>query len=479
MNFPPNKIKIVCTIGPASSGPQVLEKMLLSGMDVARLNLAHGDFEGHGAVVSDVRRAARAIGKRAAILADLPGPKMRIGRLREEFIELRSEDAIVLTTEDIEGWKDRVPVSFNGLPEAVRHGDTIYLNDGFIQLRVDRVDGHDVYCRVIVGGALRPHKGINVPGADLGISAVTDYDLKCLAFAAREEVDAVSVSFVQDAGDIKYLREAASKLSYEPFIVAKIERRRALDNIDTILDAADGIMVARGDLGVEIPIEEIAVVQKRLIRKARFLGKPVITATQMLESMVDNRRPTRAEVTDVANAILDGTDCVMLSEESAMGKYPLDAVSIMARIAHVTETELGFHPIRSDLEADASAGGVSVEDIIAAGVHGAVSNLNPVAIVTPTASGATARRIARLRPHVWIVAMSFEEATCQRLVFSCGVYPVLVSEHISSWESYCRRWFSQRGDMSGLIILTQGPSIWHPGGTNRMEIIDLGVKGSG
>jgi pyruvate kinase len=475
MNFPPHKIKIVCTIGPASSEPRVLEQMIQSGMDVARLNLAHGSFDVHRAIVSNVRQAANKVGKRVAILADLPGPKMRVGRLDKEPMGLDCGDHIVLATGEARGDSRmrRVPVGFKGLAKAVRKGDTIYLNDGFIQLEVEGIDGDDVRCRVVVGGLLRSYKGINLPGIDLGIRAVTEYDLKCLSFAADEGIDAVSISFIQDEADIKYLKNAASTIGYDPFVVAKIERREALGNIDAILGAADGVMVARGDLGVEIPIEEIAAAQKRIIRKARLLCRPVITATQMLESMVENSRPTRAEVTDVANAILDGTDCVMLSEESAMGRYPVEAVAMMSRIAEVTEREPGFYQTGHVFDSITDTGSASVEDIIAMGVFEAVRSLKPLAVVTPTASGATARRIARLRPCVWIAALSFDEKTSQRLIFSCGVYPVHVSERVSNWEAYCRAWFLQKGDASGLIVLTQGPSIWHPGGTNRMEIIDL------
>lgn len=475
MKFPPHKVKIVCTIGPSSSEPTVLEKMIYAGMDVARLNLAHGSFDIHKAVVFNVRQAANKVGKRVAILADLPGPKMRIGRLDKDPMVLDCGDHIILTTN--EGGGDsktrRVPVSFEGISKAVHKGDIIYLNDGFIQLEVEGIDGDDIQCRVTIGGTLRSHKGINLPGIDLGIRAVTEYDLKCLDFAAEERIDAVSISFVQDEEDVKYLKNAASIIEYDPFVIAKIERREALRNIDAILKAADGVMVARGDLGVEIPIEEIAVAQKLIIRKARLLCRPVITATQMLESMVENSRPTRAEVTDVANAILDGTDCVMLSEETAMGRYPVESVAMMSKIADVTEKEPGFYQTRHVSYPIEDADSVSVEDIIAKGVFDAVRSLKPIAVITPTSSGATARRIARLRPCVWIIALSFDEKVSQRLIFSCGVYPVHVSEPVSSWETYCRNWFLQKGVKSGLIVLTQGPSIWHPGGTNRMEIIDL------
>ncbi|MBW1743857.1 MAG: pyruvate kinase, partial [Deltaproteobacteria bacterium] len=310
MTLPSNKTKIVCTIGPASESPEIIEQMIRAGMNVARLNFSHGDFSGHEKVIANVRAAAQVTGRRVAIMADLPGPKMRIGQLAEEPVELKPGDPFSLTTEDIVGDASRVSVTFPRLPEAVKAGDRLFLNDGVIELRVEKVEGRDVHCEVRVGGILSSRKGLNLPGIDLGISAFTDHDHECLKFAVEQRVDAVSQSFVETASDIHDVRDAAAALGHNPFIIAKIERAGALDHIEAILEAADGIMIARGDLGVEIPIQEIAVVQKRLMQQAVTLGKPIITATQMLESMINNRRPTRAESTDVANAILDGTDCV-------------------------------------------------------------------------------------------------------------------------------------------------------------------------
>ena len=320
MTLPANKTKIVCTIGPASQSPEIMERMMKAGMNVARLNFSHGDFSSHKKVIDNLRVASKATGKRVAIMADLSGPKMRIGKFSQEPIELKSGDRFTLTTEEVVGDKKRVSVSFARLPQAVKAKDQLFLNDGYIQLEVVKVQGNDVQCQVLVGGELRSRKGLNLPGIDLGISAFTDRDHECLKFAMEQGLDAVSQSFVETAADINAVRDAAAAMGYNPFIIAKIERDGALNHMEGILEAANGIMIARGDLGVEIPIEQIAVVQKRLMRQANQLGKPVITATQMLESMTDNRLPTRAEATDVANAILDGTDCVMLSGESAMGK---------------------------------------------------------------------------------------------------------------------------------------------------------------
>jgi pyruvate kinase len=476
MDLPLKMTKIVCTIGPASQSRAILEQMIRNGMNVARLNFAHGDFDSHQQLIAGIRAAASSVGERVALLADLPGPKMRIGRLVEEPIELEANQAFTLVPGDLTGDANGVSISFDGLPRVVRPGNTIFLNDGLVQLKVERIDGSAVHCRVVIGGQLRSHKGVNFPGIDLGISAFTDRDRECLQFALSQGVDAVGESFVQGPDDVKALRHAAAEMGYDPFVIAKIERSRALENIDAILREVDGIMVARGDLGVEVPIEEIAVVQKGLIRKANLAGKPVITATQMLESMVDNRRPTRAEVADVSNAILDGTDAIMLSEESASGAYPAEAVAVMTRIAHVVEAHLNARPVREALAAAEAEGELSVEDLISLSVHATVKRLTPTAVITPTETGATARRIARFRLPVWIAGISANESTCQRLQFSYGVYPVYQPAYPENLEVYAREALAQMGFTKGLVILTQGPSAGNRGGTNRMEIIDLGMR---
>jgi pyruvate kinase len=473
MALPANKTKIVCTIGPASESPQVLEQMIRSGMNVARLNFSHGDFTSHQRVIEAVRSAARSVGQRVAIMADLSGPKMRIGQLATEPIELGPGDPFSLTTEKVVGNSERASVSFSRLPQAVRPGDTLFLNDGLIQIEVVNVIGAEVQCRVVVGGELRSRKGLNLPGIDLGIGAFTEYDHQCLKFGLEQGVDAFSQSFVESATDIAAVRSAAAALGHDPFIIAKIERSRALDQVDAILDAADGIMIARGDLGVEIPIEQIAVVQKRLTQRANVLGKPVITATQMLESMVGNRRPTRAEATDVANAILDGTDCVMLSEESAMGKYPVDAVAMLAKIAAAIEPTRSSYPVRESLKTSTPEDRIKLSDLIAMSVQTTLEHSFPAAVMVPTHGGTTARSITRFRLPVWITAVSSLESTCQRLQFSYGVYPVHTHEHPEDWQAFARGWLQGHGVEGNLVILTEGPSTKYPDSNNRMEIIDL------
>jgi pyruvate kinase len=473
MTLPKQKTKIVATIGPASASQEVMEKMIKAGMNVARINFSHGDFQGHKQVIDDLRAAARAVGQRIAILADLPGPKIRIGQLSIEPIELLPGSIITLTTRAIVGDAQRVSVSFAGLPQAVKPGDVLFLSDGLIQLETIKAEGQEVTCRVLVGGELRSRKGLNLPGIDLGISAFTDRDRECLKFASSQGVDAVSQSFVESAADMVAVREAASAMDYNPLLIAKIERANALEHMDELLAVADGVMVARGDLGVEIPIEQIAVVQKRLIHSANRAGKPVITATQMLESMMDNRRPTRAEATDVANAVLDGTDCVMLSEESAMGKYPVEAVAMLAKIAAATEPHRSRHGIREDLLNHHPDTPVSLTDMIALSVEATLERISPAAIFVPTYSGYTARSIARYKLPVWIVGVSSQEATCQKLLFSGGIYPQYETDHPGDWSGYVRDWMRRQELESELAILTEGPSTSHPEANHRMEIIRL------
>jgi pyruvate kinase len=473
MAFPANKTKLVCTIGPASDSPQILEKMILAGMNVARLNFSHGDYASHKETIKKIRSASKAVERPVAIMADLPGPKMRVGEFAEEPIELQSEDKFTLTTEDIVGDRTRVSVSFSRLPQAVKSGDRLFLNDGYIQIEVEQVAGNDVHCKVLVGGELRSRKGLNLPGIDLGISAFTDQDRKWLKFAMDNGVDAVSQSFVETAEDIKAVRKTASEMGHDPFIIAKIERAGARNHINEILRAADGIMIARGDLGVEIPIEQIAVAQKAIMRAANLMGKPVITATQMLESMTTNRRPTRAEATDVANAILDGTDCVMLSGESAMGRYPVESVRMLSRIAAAIEPSRTSMPIKEALRAAREEDQTNLKDIIAMSVETVLKRVTPPTVIVPTRSGATARSITRFRLAVWITAVSSPPKTCQDLMFSYGVFPVCETEHPEDWKLWARNWLEKKEVFGDLVVMTEGPSAKHPERNIRMEIIDL------
>ena len=472
--LPGNKTKFVCTIGPASDSYEMIEKMIEAGMNVARLNFSHGDFASHGEVIKKVRAASTKIGKRVAIMADLPGPKMRIGNLAEDPITLDKGAHFTLTAEETPGNRNRVSITMKQLPGVVKKDDTLFLNDGLIQLRVDKVDGLDIHCSVIVGGQLRSRKGLNIPGIDLGVSAFTERDRECMQFALENGVDAVGQSFVNNAQDVEDVRAAAAEMGFDPFIVAKIERSSVQDNIDGILEVTDGIMVARGDLGVEIPIEQIAIAQKFITARANLFGKPVITATQMLESMTSNRRPTRAEATDVANAILDGTDCVMLSEESAMGDYPLESVEMLAKIATATEPYRRQHHFESVLKPMAKDYIPSAVDLIAVSIENILAKIDtPAAILSPTASGFTARNLTRFRLPVWILAVSSVKKTCRELAFSYGVHPILEMEHPDDWTDHARDYAKIYNLEGSCIIQTEGPSPDHPETNHKMEIINL------
>jgi pyruvate kinase len=478
MKLSPNKTKIVATIGPASDAPEMLERLIRAGLNVARLNFSHGDFAGHAERIARIRAAAKATGRRVAIMADLPGPKMRVGTIEPEPIHLVPGAAFTLTTEDLVGNARRVSMSFEPLPRVVKPGNTLFLNDGLVQLVVERVAGHDVECTVTVGGELRSKKGLNLPGINLGISAFTEHDRACLEFALGAGVDAVSQSFVERAADIEAVRSAAAKIGRVPFIIAKIERSDALEHYDEILAAADGIMVARGDLGVEVPIEQIAHTQKQLIAKANLAGKPVITATQMLESMVTSRLPTRAEATDVANAILDGTDCVMLSGESAVGKFPEEAVMMLAKIAAFTETHRPRSTLAAGRQLLARQPGSSLGDRMASLVEHALETLPIELVVVPTRGGSTARSIARSKPPVWIVAPSSDPAACQGLVFSYGVYPVDLGDEPANWGTFAAEWLREHGITAERVMLAAGPSPGNPNANYRIELVPLGAHAS-
>jgi len=450
-----------------------MEQMILAGMDVARLNFSHGDFATHAKVIETLRSAALTTGSAVTIMADLPGPKMRVGQIADEPLDLKAGDLLTLTTEEIVGDRNRISVTFSRLPNVVKPADTLFLNDGIIQLEVISVRGNDVACRVIAGGELRSRKGLNLPGINLGISAFTERDHECLKFAMEMGIDAVSQSFVESEKDIDSVRNAANALGYHPFIIAKIERSRALENIDGIIEAADGIMIARGDLGVEIPIEQIALVQKRIMQKACQIGKPVITATQMLESMTTNRRPTRAEATDVANAVLDGTDCVMLSGESATGMFPVEAVAMLGKIAATIEPYRPGYYARETLKTLDLDKKMSFTDLIALSVETTVERISPAAVFVPTRGGGTARSIARFRLPVWLIAISSQESTCRQLQFSYGVFPQCEPDHPDDWKVYIKHWMRTHEIEGNVVVLTEGPSSKHPEANNRMEIVDL------
>ena len=412
--------KIVATIGPASRDRAVLEPLLLAGVDVIRLNFSHGEHHEHLAVARAAREIAQAADRPLAILQDLSGPKIRTGRVAQP-VELRDGETVRITTdESVEGRPGLISTSYDPLPQDVKPGDRILLDDGHIELRVVRTAAHEVECLVVHGGLLKSHKGMNLPGVKLSTPALTEKDRRDLAFGIQNGVDYVALSFVRQAADVEDAKRLIRELGGSAPLIAKIEKREAVDDLAAILDAADGVMVARGDLGVELPTEEIPTLQKRIIEKANAAGKVVITATQMLESMIDSPRPTRAEASDVANAILDGTDGIMLSGETAAGRFPVAAVATMARIALYTEEHYG-------LRAPARVSGHEATVIarsLARVANTVAEELDCKLIVVFTESGTTARLLSSYRPRPAIAAMTFNEETYRRLALVWGVMPI-------------------------------------------------------
>jgi pyruvate kinase len=415
------RTKIVCTIGPASSPRPQLRALIEAGMNVARLNFSHGEPAEHVAVLTDVRALARELDVSVAVLQDLAGPKVRIGTLPGGGVELVPGGTFTLTTRPVEGSRESASVSYEGLPRAVSAGDTLLLADGAIVLRVERVTGEDVQCQVIVGGRLNSRKGVNVPSGLPGLPILGDKDLRDLRVGLEQGVDYVGLSFVRSAADVQTARDHMERLGGRAPVIAKIETQAALDRFDEILDAADGIMVARGDLGIETPYARVPIVQKRLIAEANRRAKPVITATQMLFSMVSSPHPTRAEVADVANAVLDGSDAVMLSEETAIGSHPVRAVEVMAEIA--LETERGGldgpRPSRASAEPPRSDEEALVQAACRLAAHRRVD-----VIVVVTRRGETARLAAAQRPAQLIVALAGDPETARRLALVRGVFPL-------------------------------------------------------
>lgn len=467
-----HKTKIVATIGPACEDEATLAAMIEAGMNVARLNFSHGEFAYHGEMISRLRGVAARLGREVCIMADLPGLKIRVGEIEGDRVELHQGEQIVLTARPQLGNRERVSISRPELAALARPGEVIFLSDGFLRLEVEESDGLDLRCRIVVGGELRSRKGVNLPGLDLGIAAFTDRDRECLRFALDRGVDAVSQSFVAAASDVLLLRDWARGLGHDPFVVAKIERRVALGQLDAILEAADGIMLARGDLGVEIDLADMAMVQKNVVSQANRLGRPVIIATEMLESMTSRRRPTRAEATDVANAILDGGDCVMLSAESAVGRYPVEAVAMLAAIARSTEPTMPECPLRRQFLEHATMVRGPV-DLIALAVDEVVRRGKVAMLLVPTQSGATARNLARFRHENVVFAISPLLSTCRHLAFSWGVVALHKPEMFDDAVAHARG-LRKRFALPGRVaVLVEGPSPRHPQANHRLELLDL------
>jgi pyruvate kinase len=412
------KAKIVATIGPASREPLQLLALLEAGMDVARLNFSHGEHSQHAQVIRDLRRLTTLRKRSIAILADLPGPKIRTGRLENgKPVELRAGQKLALTGRDVVGSRERFSINYRRLAQDVRPGNRILLADGLIELRVLETHGEEVRCRVVNGGTLGERKGVNLPGVALKVSSLTAKDKDHLRFALRNGVNYVAQSFVRSADDVAELKRLIQRNGYNTPVLAKIEKPEALDHLEAILDVADGVMVARGDLGVEMSPEQVPVAQKRIIALANERRLPVITATQMLESMIENPRPTRAEASDVANAVFDGTDAVMLSGETAAGRYPREAVAMMVRIIREAEAHPPTQPRRRRLH------DLSIAETVAETAAVAADQLNVTAIAVFTESGSSARLVSKSRPSPPIVAFSPSREVRRRLALLWGVLP--------------------------------------------------------
>lgn len=428
MEGPRSKAKIVCTLGPSTNSVDMLVNLVHAGMDVARLNFSHGTLEDHRVTLQNVREAAKRTGVELTVLQDLQGPKIRIGDLSVPFIDLRPGDKFTITADPIIGGPHRVSTSYKNLPKDVQPGDPVLLDDGKLRVRVLEIRNNDVIGEVVTGGVLSAHKGINLPGVAVSTPSFTEKDQRDLEFGLKYEVDYVALSFVRTADDIRRLRQIIlDKTEQGRFlpIIAKIEKHQAIANIDAIIAEADGIMIARGDLGVELPPEDVPILQKMIVKKCNQAGKPVIIATQMLESMINNPTPTRAEASDVANAVVDGGDGVMLSGETSVGKHPLETVQIMERIIKKVESEhLGQVRVLDRPHGSAE----SQLDAIARAACVLAEQMNAAAIVTVTRSGATARVVSRYRPNPVIIAITDRPKILRRLNLFWGVQGVVIDE---------------------------------------------------
>ena len=469
------RTKIVATIGPASRDPKVLRALIVGGVNVARLNFSHGTHDEHAATIAAIRQVATELDIHVAVLQDLPGPKVRTGPLAAglESVRLENGAAFALTTDPIAGTSEVASVTYAGLPQDVEVGKRLYLADGSIALRIVAKQLNRIETKVEVGGELRSTQGINYPDGSLGIDAVTDRDFEHLAFGLEHGVDWVAVSFVRSAADIARVQAFIAERGQNVPVIAKIEKHEALDNIDGILEIVDAIMVARGDLGIEIPLEQVPMVQKDLIARANRASKPVITATQMLESMISSARPTRAEATDVANAILDGSDAVMLSGETARGAYPVEAVRVMATIALQVESQ---YPHDELWARRIGSSPVTAETSIAGAAARVTEELGLNVIVTGTTTGNTARHIASFRPRARVVAMTPVAEVARRLALTWGV-DALVVEKYGSFESLIdiveARMLREKLAKSGeMIAITSGMPVGE-GGTNVLKLHTL------
>ena len=474
------KTKIVCTLGPATNDPAVVEELIKSGMNVARFNFSHASHEEHKKRFDEFVAVRDRLGFPVATMLDTKGPEVRVRKFREGSVELKQGQTFILTSDDVEGTAERCSITYAGLPNDVKKGTVILIDDGLIELSVESVHGNDIVCRVLNGGKVSDNKGINVPNVRLSIPFLSERDKSDIKFGVETGFDFIAASFVRSARDILDIREFLASLGNTDIkIIAKIENMEGVRNADDILSVSDGLMVARGDLGVEVPLEEIPVIQKDLIKKVYIAGKQVITATQMLDSMIKNPRPTRAEATDVANAIYDGTSAIMLSGETANGLYPVESVRTMARIAERTESDINYIHRFSQRNQDR---GSDITNAISHATCTTAHDLGAKAIVTVTKSGRTAREISKFRPLSPIVAFSMSPKVCRQMNLSWGVYPLILGEKASTDELFADA--VERAKEAGyvndgdIVVITAGVPLGVSGTTNLLKVVIAGEKHS-
>ncbi len=473
------KTKIVCTVGPSTDNDDILREMMLSGMNVARFNFSHGDYAIHEKRYKQLCRLRKELSLPVASLLDTKGPEIRLGKFADgKPVTLSDGDRFILTTEDRLCDKEIASISFKGLPGDVGQGTAVLINDGAVELRVESVSGSEIVTTVVHGGEISDNKGINVPGVELSMPYLSDRDMNDLEFGAKTGFDFIAASFVRTAADVAYLKKFIKSLGWNtPRIIAKIENRDGVKNIDEILEVADGIMVARGDMGVEIPFELIPSIQKDLIRRGYNAGKQVITATQMLESMITNIRPTRAEITDVANAIYDGTSAIMLSGETAAGKHPVEAVRTMALIAETTENDINYVNRLRNRPDDK---GKSITNAISHAACTTAHDLGAKAIVTVTKTGGTAKMLSKFRPSCPIIGCTPNPVVCRQMNLSWGVTPLMMDEKSSTddlldgaIEAAVSHKLLSEGDVT---VITAGIPLGVAGNTNMLKVTVVGQE---
>ncbi len=471
------KTKIICTLGPATDDPKTLEEMIKAGMDVARFNFSHGAYEDHEKRLNEVLAVRDKLNAPVATLLDTKGPEVRLGDFEDpNGVTINTGDKFTLTTKQCLGTQKKSYVNYEGLPRDVKAGTVILINDGLISMKVDSVKGSDIHCTVIDGGLLTNHKGVNVPGVDLNMPYLSERDMNDLKFGAKHDFDFIAASFVRSATDVTILRNFVEAIGWKDVkIISKIENTQGVDNIDDIIAVSDGIMVARGDMGVEIDFQRIPAIQKMIIRKVYDAGKIVVTATQMLESMINNPRPTRAEITDVANAIYDGTSAIMLSGESAVGKHPVEAVQTMTSIALTTEGDIDYKRQFDNFYPE--SGGKDITSAISHATVTTAHDLNAKAIITVTKSGTTARMISKFRPQTDIVGATVSKKVWHQLSLSWGVKPVLCELKNNTDELFdhavevtVKAGVVKKGDT---VVITAGIPLGMSGTTNMLKVHEI------